>query len=68
MLLCPSSWGLTALETSAPDNSLAFWTSSAPQAVSTFQDILSRGEYISKNFYFCTTPKIGPAQESSYAW
>ena len=28
----------------------------------------NRGEYISKNFYFCTTPKNGPAQESSYAW
>ena len=27
-----------------------------------------RGEYFSKNFYFCTTPKNGPAQESSYAW
>ena len=27
-----------------------------------------RGEYISKNFYFCTTPKNGHAQESSYAW
>ena len=27
-----------------------------------------RGEYISKNFYFCTTPKNGPAQESSCAW
>ena len=23
---------------------------------------------ISKNFYFCTTPNNGPAQESSYAW
>ena len=28
----------------------------------------NRGEYFSKNFYFCTTPKNGPAQESSYAW
>ena len=28
----------------------------------------TRGEYFSKNFYFCTTPKNGPAQESSYAW
>ena len=27
-----------------------------------------RGEYISKNVYFCTTPKNGPAQESSSAW
>ena len=27
-----------------------------------------RGEYISKNFYFCTTPKNGSAQESCYAW
>ena len=31
-------------------------------------DSLHRGEYISKNFYFCTTPKNGPAQESRYAW
>ena len=27
-----------------------------------------RGEYFSKNFYFCTTPKNGSAQESCYAW
>ena len=27
-----------------------------------------RGEYFSKNFYFCTTPKNGFAQESRYAW
>ena len=33
-----------------------------------FETFRVRGEYISKNFYFCTTPKNGPAQESSCAW
>ena len=41
------------------------WTGWFPEDVRGHR---GRGEYISKNFYFCTTPKNGPAQESSCAW
>ena len=30
-------------------------------------NVTARGEYFSKKLYFCTTPKKGPAQESSDA-